>query len=162
MTDSIDEVDRLYGSKEWVETPIKEHRRATGLAYLVPLIAFPILVPIGILLWGGRESRFLRFHSVQALLIGVLNLFLSAPIAFLVAIPLAGLEDLTANPDRLTDLALPLSALACLGGYYLFYYGIRIYLGMRALGGTHTKLPLIGQGIENVLRNSERSQPGSV
>ncbi|NDJ53855.1 MAG: hypothetical protein GYB68_12340 [Chloroflexi bacterium] len=137
----------------WVDRPNKQQRSAAGSAYMMPVVFIPVLVEVGILLWYGRKSRYARFHAWQALIIDIA--YVATLFTFL-AVLIFVIEVLLQNADRSVGTTVILVGGVMLLLFYSVVTIFRIIVGTRVTNGKHIKLPLIGQPLEDFLRERER------
>jgi uncharacterized membrane protein len=110
-------------------------------AYLGALAGLWLILPAALYFWKSRQSRFIGFHAIQAMLlqvalIPVLTIGVGVSGAVAIAITMAN--------DKLAPLASIVSSVL-LGLTFMAPVAMTLWLGLCALRGQPRSLPLLGR-----------------
>ena len=128
----------------------RNDRILASAGYLSAFGGFWLVVPGMVYIWNGRQSRFLGFHAVQAVLLQVALI----PITFIGLGVATALEMWIAVATGDRHGSAPLAALAffaVVGLAVMLPSAATVWMGMCALRGQPRALPLLGRWARKVV-----------
>lgn len=126
----------------------RSERVLASAAYLSALGGFPFIVPAALYLWKGKESRFLGFHAVQAVMLQVALI----PIAFFVIGIAMALGALVEGIGGQAGMVVGMLAMyTVLGLALMIPAAVTLWMGLSALRGQPRSLPLLGRWAQRVV-----------
>jgi uncharacterized membrane protein len=153
-TGSLRQVDTAPIS---LAAPIARLDRMLACAgYFGALAGFWLVIPAIAYAWRGRQSRFVGFHAVQAVLLQVAAI----PIVFF-GIGVSGALSMwisMSTGDKFGHAPLAkLAEYAVLGVVFTIPAATTLWLGFSALRGKPRSLPLLGRWANNVVKDVEKA-----
>jgi uncharacterized membrane protein len=123
-------------------------RALASAAYLAAFGGFWLVVPAALYFWKGRESKFLGFHAVQAVMLHVAMIPIAA-VAAGVGMALGVL--LEGIGGRAATALLVVLVFLILGLALMLPAAATLWMGLSALRGQPRSLPLLGRWARRVV-----------
>lgn len=124
-------------------------RMLASTAYFAALAGMWLVVPVALYFWKGRQSRFIGFHAIQAVLLQVVLipvLFIGIGVSFAL-----GAWVTSATHDRYGNAPLAeLVTYAVAGIAYTIPIATTLWLGLCALRGQPRTVPLLGRWAKRI------------
>ena len=126
----------------------RTERVLASAAYLSALGGFWLIVPAALYLWKGRESRFLGFHAIQAVMLQVALIPIGA-LAVGVSLGLGMLID--GIGGRVASALWIVMVFLVVGLAVMLPAAATLWMGLSALRGQPKALPLLGRWARRVV-----------
>jgi uncharacterized membrane protein len=126
----------------------RDERMLASAAYLAALAGFWLIVPAVLYFWKGRQSRFLGFHAVQAVMLQVALIpitTIGVGVAAVIVLLLEGIG------GKMGGAVAALIFFFVIGIALMIPAAATLWMGLCALRGQPRKLPLLGRWASRVV-----------
>jgi len=133
---------------------------SANILSLIGYLVFPSLPLIAIIAFViEKDNNFVRFHSLQSMLLAIVEMLLPFIIIFIIIFNTFLLALLQSSINLSSSSLLYILLLFCYLGpsilYLVLTIGLRTFLAIQALRWKYSKLPIIGKYAERAISNNK-------
>jgi uncharacterized Tic20 family protein len=133
--------------------PSQQDRVLAGAAYLISLAGFWFFGPLALYFWKGKTSRFLGFHSIQAILLHLAAIpFTLVGVALAIVVQVAiGIIGNRGGSHEIAEGVGILLMLVALGVALVLPLFMTVWMGISVMRGKPGRVPIVSRLTERIV-----------